>query len=224
MLAPSQPRSVVRRFSLKDACSQWFLRGWTCAKFLRNDGSQLFKESGVVPYMSPEMLDGTGYDFKTDVWSLGQTSSVCRGVSALLWLLPVQTQGKQHGEHETGNSKGRSTACIRTMDGDSDDKRIQPSRYDVRHGHVGQDEPLLATRAHDIKEDLAWRAIVLIVMLLRSSQRLLTLLIGWLMEWLVILRNVEERPTAEEALRFPFMQLAEQCQARELATKQRLLP
>lgn len=43
---------------------------------------------GTLPYMSPELLDGSkGYDFKTDVWSLGASMHV-----ALLGCYPYQPE------------------------------------------------------------------------------------------------------------------------------------
>mmetsp|Transcript_25342 Transcript_25342/g.46414 ORF Transcript_25342/g.46414 Transcript_25342/m.46414 type:complete len:464 (+) Transcript_25342:1-1392(+) len=47
------------------------LTGFGAAAQLPSDKSLLYTTSGHVPYMSPEMLSGAGYEFKTDVWSLG---------------------------------------------------------------------------------------------------------------------------------------------------------
>jgi len=50
------------------------------------DKGMLLEEAGTCPFMSPEMLDGSGYDFKTDLWSLGVTAYLL-----LFGRLPYET-------------------------------------------------------------------------------------------------------------------------------------
>mmetsp|Transcript_5965 Transcript_5965/g.13136 ORF Transcript_5965/g.13136 Transcript_5965/m.13136 type:complete len:525 (+) Transcript_5965:134-1708(+) len=51
------------------------LTGFGAAQLLPTEGTQgtayLYTPSGHASYMSPEMLSGKGYEYKTDVWSLG---------------------------------------------------------------------------------------------------------------------------------------------------------
>lgn len=56
-----------------DACQTVRLCDFGLARWCRGEGTPLHKVSGTIPYMSPEMLNGEGFDFKTDVWSLGVT-------------------------------------------------------------------------------------------------------------------------------------------------------
>mmetsp|Transcript_19051 Transcript_19051/g.34470 ORF Transcript_19051/g.34470 Transcript_19051/m.34470 type:complete len:539 (+) Transcript_19051:68-1684(+) len=149
------------------------LTGWSCAKFLNTEEIQgrafLYKESGLVPYMSPEMISGKGYDFKTDIWSLG----------VVVYLLFYGCFPYKPTENN-----------------------LDSMRQAIRKGDPAPTfEPWISAHKSNAFSPAAMTFI----------QALLD-------------RNMEERPTADEALSFPYLKLAAHNEARELATKQRLLP
>ncbi len=66
-------------------------------RFMNENTVEAFSKVGTPLYMSPEALRGQGYDWKSDVWSLGYVALIRR---------PGRQAGRQAGRH------AKPVACL----------------------------------------------------------------------------------------------------------------